>query len=53
MQEELVELNAEFVANFNMDNMLILVLTGVNTRLATAKICSLSNNPPIIIALNS
>lgn len=53
MQQELVELNAEFVSNFNMENMMILVLTGVNTKKAMVRISQLSKNPPIIIALNS
>lgn len=48
-----MELNPEFVSNFNMDNMMILVLTGTNTRRAMTKICELNKNPPIIIALNS
>lgn len=53
MQEELVELNHELAANLNMDNMLIVVLTGVNTRKAMAKILEYNDNPPVIICLES
>jgi hypothetical protein len=36
-----------------MDNLLILVLSGINALVGMRKIAQLSPNPPIIIAINS
>jgi hypothetical protein len=53
MEEELIEVNKEFGKELNFDNMLILVLSGMNTEMAMKKLGEVIARPPIIIALNS
>lgn len=53
MEEELIEVNLQLAKELNFDNILILVLSGVNTSKAMRKIGELSLKPPIIIALHS
>ena len=51
MEEDLIELNENFVKEFDMSKIKILIIAGKNASIAISQLAKIIENPPIIISL--
>jgi hypothetical protein len=51
MEEDLIELNENFVYEFDMSKIKILIIAGKNASIAIAQLAKIIDNPPLMISL--